>query len=168
MFGAPLPVDENRISVVICKCVNFRDCARRIVVCSEYPELFIKTKAAFEAGEKVDLDNFVVIWRFGTRRCRDVAQVISSRTSNPLFLFESYRRLIKPQDGLKEDERETARYLNDPFEVPKMADDNVYCAIFRHHGKSRHQQDDTGEHFRLSRTFHYQCSETSTSMIRWQ
>jgi len=127
VFGAPLPVDENRISVVICKCVNFlRDCALTHCGLFRVPGELVrvnKIKAAFEAGEKVDLDNFV--GNMGDSGLDVVATLLKlylRELPNPLFPFESYRRLIaSQQEGLKDDERVKLLQdiLNDPLEVPK-------------------------------------------------
>ena len=83
VFGAPLPADENRISVVICS-VNFlRDCALTHCGLFRVPELVRvnKIKAAFEAGEKVDLDNFV-------GNMGDSNSTLSRRCSS--YIFENF------------------------------------------------------------------------------
>jgi hypothetical protein len=126
VFGAPLPEGE-KISVVVCKCVNFlRDCALTHCGLFRVPGELVrvnKIKHAFESGEKVDLDKFVGdMGDSGIDVVATLLKLYLRELPDPLFPFNSYRRLIaSQQDGLKDNERVDMLndVLNDPLEVPK-------------------------------------------------
>ena len=123
-----------------------------------------KIKAAFEAGEKVDLDNFV--GNMGDSGLDVVATLLKHIFENfPIRCFRS-RAIADHLKSARGTQRwwacETlARYFEHPLEVPKIICNDVYCDSSLHHSKSRHQQDDTGEHSFVSHLV-IKAPETST------